>query len=191
MSAAISTGYENNEPLRGVAREDPRQLEDLGDVRLPVQDRALRIEAEGEPRGGAIEREIAQGLPIPHRRERVVVRDEVQGVRRRLGRERDRRSDHPEPVPDVGAARRLDPRQRDRPLRHASSATELTSGCYVGPSLGGPMKPAREEAKRERGQDRDPHRDRELGPVLERIREDAERDPKRYAEESEVPAGGE
>jgi hypothetical protein len=53
------------------------------------------------------------------------------------------------------------------------------------------MKPAREEAKRERGQDRDPHRDRELGPVLERIREDAERDPKRYAEESEVPAGGE
>ncbi len=51
------------------------------------------------------------------------------------------------------------------------------------------MEPARREQERDRERERE--RDREMIPVLDRIREDAERDPRRYAEESEVPAGGE
>ena len=50
------------------------------------------------------------------------------------------------------------------------------------------MEPDRKMRERSRKQDR---RARDLLPVLDRIREDAERDPRRYAEESEVPAGGE
>jgi hypothetical protein len=54
------------------------------------------------------------------------------------------------------------------------------------------MEPAREEREWGRGdRDRDRDRDREIVAVLERISEDAELEPRRYAEESEVPAGGE
>jgi hypothetical protein len=52
------------------------------------------------------------------------------------------------------------------------------------------MEPARDR-EREKDGNRDRDRNRDVIAVLERIREDAERDPRRYAEESEVPAGGE
>jgi hypothetical protein len=64
-------------------------------------------------------------------------------------------------------------------------ATDANLGIVPGEVA---MEQVRKQRERARKQDR---RERDLLPVLERIREDAERDPRRYAEESEVPAGGE
>jgi hypothetical protein len=45
-----------HQPLRGHARQNPRQLHDLGHVGLPVEHDLLRIEPAREPGSGDLER---------------------------------------------------------------------------------------------------------------------------------------
>lgn len=126
MSAAISAGYvkspasgENpprhlvlvghrllQQPHRRQHREVPEQLGDLRDVRLAEERAAGRVEAAGQEIKGHVQGELIQAGPVPHRRQRVEVRDEVE--RLPLVLELDELLDRPEVVPDMDLVGRLD-----------------------------------------------------------------------------------
>jgi hypothetical protein len=99
------------QPLAGVARQDPGQLEDLRQVRLPVQRRAVRVEAQRQPGGRDLAGMAPQGRAVAQRRERVGVGDEVVGVV--AGGQGQRRPDQAEEVAEVRPAARLDAGDRD------------------------------------------------------------------------------
>jgi len=100
------------QPLAGVAGEDPGQLEDLRQVRLPVQRRALWVQAQRQPGRRDLAGVAPQRLAVAQRRERVGVGDEVVGVG--AGGQRQRRPDQAEEVAEVRPAARLDAGDRDR-----------------------------------------------------------------------------
>ena len=65
---------------REKATEHPRELEHLGNVRLPVEQRPVRIEAASQPRGGDVADVAAKRRGIPNGGEGVIVGDEVKSA---------------------------------------------------------------------------------------------------------------
>ena len=109
-------------PLQPADRRDraqePGELGVLGPVALDEQRAAVRVQAQGEERGGHLEGACPQQHGIVAARQRVVVDDAVD--RLVLPLERDVVPDRPEVVAEVDDARRLDAAEDARPLRRGA-----------------------------------------------------------------------
>jgi hypothetical protein len=99
--------------LGAEAGQHPGQLEDLGHVGLPVEDRAAGVQAEGQPGGGDLEGHGLQQGPVVGAREGVVVGDEEERAAAGLLGQLQGRADGAQQVADVGVARGLHAGEHD------------------------------------------------------------------------------
>ena len=73
------------QPLAGDRRQDPGQLGHLGHVALAEQQRPLRVEPEGQVVHRHVPRQITEPIGVLHRRQRMVVGDEIKALAALMG----------------------------------------------------------------------------------------------------------
>ena len=106
------------EPLPAARFSSP-QLRDLGDVRLPVEVGMIRIQTERHPRRSDFESRAADPVRVLVLRQRMVVRKEVEVLRRAVPARLDAGTDCAHKVADVRRPGRRDAREIDV-LAHAA-----------------------------------------------------------------------
>ena len=106
-----------HQALGGHAGQDPGQLGDLGNIRLPVEHRVLGVHAERQPGRRNFQRRLADLVRVLILRQRVKIREEVIVFLVRIGARRNARTNGAHVVADVRRARRRDPGEVNL-LRH-------------------------------------------------------------------------